>query len=153
MRCPCVMLDIVRLNTKGGFIDGVLWAVDLMDLSSGLLWPLTLLCWWTVRGSFNIHTMALQVLSEINGVVKDECPLDQEWISQTVVALRFCSQASTCPLSHSVCPNGNPQHPVDLSQLYNRGVFVPGVTTAAPTSFLFLELECAGAHIQFSSFN
>lgn len=92
----------VRLNTGGGFIDGVLWAVDLMDLSSGIFWPLTLLCWWTVRGSFNIHTVALQVLSEINGVVKDECPLDQEWISQTVGALRFCPRASTRPLIQSV---------------------------------------------------
>lgn len=96
----------------------------------------------TAGGSFNIHTVALQALSEINRVVKDECPLDQEWISQTVVGLRFCPQASKRLLSHSFCPNCKPQHPVD-PQLCDRGVLVPGPTAATPTSFLMLELECA----------
>lgn len=79
--------------------------------------------------------MALRALSEINGAVKEECPLDQERISATVESLGVCPRASTRPLSHSPCPDH--QHQVNLSQLFHRGALVPGPTTAAPPHLIF----------------
>lgn len=81
-------ISINQMHRRFFFIDGVLgqWAVDLMGLWSGFFWPLTLLCWWNGQRvvniqQINIRAVALQALSEVNGVVKEKCPLEQGWIS------------------------------------------------------------------------
>lgn len=88
------------------------WAADLMDLSSGLFWTLTLLCRWDGRRVFrqiNIQAAALQALSEINRVAEEACPLDQEWISRFRI---LSSSIRTSTVSFSL---SKPQRPCPRS--------------------------------------